>query len=49
MNFVIFIMVLFIISFVWALYSLIHEVRKPKEIERAKEYLSKEKVLFKAS
>ena len=39
--------VLLILSFVWALFSLKKELKRPHEINSAKKELMKEKVLFK--
>ncbi len=47
MYFWISIIVLFIVSFFWALYGLSSELAKPKELKKIKEKLHKEKILFK--
>lgn len=44
--FIIALVVMFVVSFLIALFSLRKELRKPKEIEVAKKELMKEKVLF---
>ncbi len=44
---IIYLIVFFVISFVWALFSAKRELGKPKEIKKAKANLHKEKILFK--
>jgi Na+/melibiose symporter-like transporter len=44
--FLIVVAVLFVISFLWALFSLRKELSKPKEVSFVKDELMKEKVLF---
>jgi len=43
----VYILVLFIISFLWAFFSLKRELSRPKEIKKAKKDLLREKILFK--
>lgn len=43
----IFIIVLFIVSFIWTLFSLRREIGHPKQILKAKKELARSKVLFK--
>lgn len=40
------VLVIFVISFLWALFSLRKELGRPKEVSLVKEELMKEKVLF---
>lgn len=42
------ILVLLIISFLWALWSLKREMKNPREIDIVQEELSKEKIIFRA-
>lgn len=44
--FIIAMLVLLVISFLMALFSLRKELKKPKEIDNAKKELMKEKILF---
>ncbi len=44
---IIYLIVFFLISFVWALISAKRELGKPKEIKKAKANLRREKILFK--
>jgi Na+/melibiose symporter-like transporter len=44
--FLLVIVVIFIISFLWALLSLRKELSKPKEVALVKDELMKEKILF---
>ncbi len=46
MNIALAIVLILIISFLWALFSLRKEFKKPKEIEKAKKELMKEKIIF---
>ena len=39
--------IIIVVSFLWALFSLRKELRKPKEIKKAAEELKREKILFK--
>lgn len=41
------IVILLVISFLWALLNLSSELSKPKELTKIKEKLKKEKILFK--
>lgn len=43
----IFIIILFIISFVWALFSVKKEMGQPKRVLKAKRELARSKILFK--
>lgn len=46
MLFIITVPILLIVSFLWSLWSLKREFKKPKEIELVKNELKKEKILF---
>ncbi|MBP7832312.1 MAG: hypothetical protein KA035_00910 [Candidatus Levybacteria bacterium] len=47
MTLIITITVIFILSFIWALFSLRGEIIKPKALKKIKEELAREKILFK--
>lgn len=48
MNLFIISIILFIISFLGAFYSVVRESKKPKEIEKTKKELQRERVIFHA-
>lgn len=41
------VIVIFAVSFFWAIFSLRKELRRPKEIKKAEQELKREKILFK--
>lgn len=48
MVFIIILVTIFLISFLWALWSLKRELTKSKEIKTAEKELAREKILFKS-
>jgi len=49
MTLFIFIGILIVLSFLWALWSLRHEISKPKALKQIKDELAKEKILYQKS
>lgn len=46
-TFVIAVIAIAVFSFIWALFSLKKELKKPKELKKAEDELKREKILFK--
>ncbi len=47
MTLIVSIIVIFVLSFLWALFSLRGEIVKPKALKKIKDELAREKILFK--